>query len=249
MKKIQQEAVYKLWWDYLKKGPDYEKLCYSFQKNKPDPKLLNRFISNWKFFGDVHGDTFDRWWKEKHSFIDRSMRAVWNVSETFVQDSTEVIAYIKALQLRRGEKTRRPTAEEFIKEFSTVNFPGYVYLKISTHSGKKREEIEKEIFEAIKQHKKSCHEGKWAEIYDALNTIRLGLNGPVGVLKYDRIDTLRDYLNVFEKGRPDLKNYKFGNDDSNYRKLNDQYICAERIIKNVENGVFPGNFRTTKAKR
>lgn len=249
MKKIQQKEVYKLWWDYLKKSPDYKNLCISFQENTTDLKLLNRFIWTWKFFGDVHGDTFECWWKKKRSLIDRGKRAVWNVSETFVQDSAEVIGYIQALQIKRGEKTRRPTADEFIKEFSTVNFPGHVYLKICTHSGKTREEFEKEIFEAIKQHKKSCHEGEWAEIYDALDTIRLGSNGPVGVLKYERIDTLRDYLNVYEKGRPDLKNYKFGNDDSNYRKLNDQYICAERIIKNVENGVFPGNFRTAKAKR
>lgn len=246
MKKIQQKKVYKLWWEYLKKSPNYKKLCISFQKNTTDLKLLNRFISNWKFFGDVHGDTFERWWERNNSLIDRSKRVVWNVSETFFQDSAEVIGYIQALQLRRGEKARRPTADEFIKKFATVNFPGYVYLKIATHSGKKREELEKEIFKVIKEHKNSCHGGKWAEIYDALDTLRLGLNGPVGVLKYERIDTLQEYLDAYEKGRPNIKNYKLGNDDPDYRKRNDQYICANRIITNVEEGLFPGEFRTKK---
>jgi hypothetical protein len=252
MKKNQAEAksIYELWWDYLKQSLDYEKLCISFQKNRPNLKLLNRFISNWKFFGDVHSDTFDRWWSEKKdTLIDGERRAVWNVSETFIQDSGEVIAFIQALQRKRGEKVRKPTAEEFVKEFSTVNFPGYVYLKISTHCDRKREELEKEIFKVIKQHKKSCHDGKWGKIYDDLDTLRLGLNGPIGVLKHKQIESLKEYLNRYEKGRPDLKDYGYVNDSSEYRGLNDQYLCAERIIKNVEGGVFPGEFRTAKTER
>jgi|GEM_PF-3069108 len=251
MKKSRKEVeeIFNTWWGYLEQSTDYKKLCTSFQKERPALKLLNKFISTWRFFGDVHSSTFSQWWEAKRDVLTKDGRAAWNISETFIQDGHAVIDYINSVQIIRGAKTRKPTAEEFIEAFSTTKFPGYIYLKVSTHGDKKRDELGKEIFKIIREHKKSCHAGECRGIYDDLNTLRLGLNGPAGALKYERIRELKIYLDIYKNGRPDSRKFKFGNDDANYRKINDQYICAKRIIENVERGVFPGEFRPAVTKR
>lgn len=236
-----EREYYALWWEYLKRSPDYKKFCklHSAKKQYKGPmKLFNQFFLNFKFMGDVHRFDFDDWWQNWQKDRMTSPSKIWPAEDVIKEDIKKTIDYLK------WGKKRKPTLEKFSQHFlqDVIPDPLYFYVKIPL-IGLSINEIKNQLFPILESKKKSAlvkSIAMYTSAYDA--------KSPLSRL---RPGELRRYLEVYDMHI---------NDDperhQKFKKMKPEYIAAKsirrgyfsdlekarRIIKNVEKGIFPGKY-------
>jgi hypothetical protein len=241
-----EEDLYKLWWNYLKLSDDYKEFC-EIMRSVTDketealyeqiedgyktrhPKSEKSFdyynhLSNWAFMGDVHKESFPDWWSTR-PIPEKKPCEIINLGES------DVVAvhphYSFRLALHKRKMKHSPTPEEVIKYlFSSKE---YLFLAIPLTSDLKTQEISKTITsmrkKAIKQYDES-----WAYRF----------RKPFGDIRYaelERYNRVHYLLNVEKLGDKEVKQQTGVFDSSQFSK---DKAKAEAIIRNVEQGLFPG---------
>lgn len=234
-------------------------------------KKLDSFTELFSVFGNVHSDSFENWWerqgqhlKDIHDkYIGRNFDTGL-ISIGFkrpvcgVEDYRE---FIKrdinwCISKFRFKNEREPTCEELgdslLERISSHE--GYVYLVVDVVD-KSLEDLGKQFMEIVKKHKqdtsiKQLKEDHRKYFVPICNTIHKD--------NYIRTKEIKRYLKVYDLKKARWKMAKIIQNispSSNHKEVNVQRAFyqdkkrAEKIIKNVEQGVFPGEYQPSRQKR
>ena len=154
--------VCELWWKYLKRSPNYIEFCEWIEKKKlnadlPIPKKGNWFQlwEGYGFFGNIHVDSFEEWWKRNKEYI-KSMgeggfpRPIEDYTDFVMSDMEDVINNFKRI------KGREPCLQEFKRDFlEKLKFPvSRFYFMVSLFGGKRFEELGKLFMKILSEKRK-----------------------------------------------------------------------------------------------
>jgi hypothetical protein len=265
MLKSKQKKIYELWFEYLKRSVDYKEFCEWYQKKKENPSLNIPFPKKFENiekpsqfrklsepfffingrFGDVHKVSFNTWWAHNKGLLLKD-EMVSQSGPGFVEDYLDYVErdinqVIDDFKLWVGrEPTLSELKEYFIKLLKNY-FPFRAYLMINPleKSSILNKAVNKKILDL--KNKKSLHK-------DLISVNRY--RKPIG---QQRLDKIERYLNAY-----DLKqvNYTW-QEIANSLKYQESYSIdeadlkrevfrdikkAKNIIKNVEEGYFPGKY-------
>lgn len=252
---IYNEEAYKLWWEYLKRSEPYKLYCLSryslslpyfdyelFEletiKNLPDDALLRALYLKFTYdkFGDVHKSSFNDWWEKR-----QSDEAVEDLSEIYKK---EFFSYLKYLKHFRKQPVTHEEIYEMLRDFlKSYPFGDYIFLKINASA--KDKDIRDAVSKAVKTRKKKHTVQldalkKYLLVYDGRKAGKS--DGEIASEVFERVETSTEIS--YMEPRKDQRGAKeplAPKQVSDY--LRDYNKFAERIIKNVEMGNFPGEFR------
>jgi hypothetical protein len=257
MKRIEKDNIenrkniYKLWWEYLKRSDDYKAHCEKYPDavvnsrlfgisywGDPDDEELQKNIMKWErasCFGNVHKDSFEVWWKKFKQLPDEK-----STIEELSPHIDEIIE--NANSSTQGRKSIKSTSKSLREYMEHSCFP-YIYLRINADTFTTNDI--KEIKRIIKSKKvdfvKRRDSGRWDFRYYTRTYFK-----KVGRIRYDE---LQRYLEIFDLRKTGMKwkdifekTYPTMTwDQQNARRsIHTEYEKAEKIIKNVEKGNFPG---------
>jgi hypothetical protein len=267
MTDITDKDIYHLWWEYLKRSESYQLFCawHRERKEKPDLPLPEKLQAAAKdpsehpltylfnVFLDVHAEAyhgqpygFEVWWDRQKHLIQAIQNAAEN--DTRVRDFGRVVhdeMQSAAERLARCEG-RPPSFNDFKGFFRKQlgqSMPPRLYLEIDL-TAPETGPLLKEINEFILKEKKSVRVRAWQLLGDRTTW-------PTSPLVFVE---LKRYLMVYDLNRKGLKIQEIvrkvgtGSQRKNYSDENVQTVFredlakAERIIKNVEQGLFPGYY-------
>ena len=254
---MNKKEIYRLWFKYLKRSENYRKYCeWEREKKKnlilsiPEEfrneqgRYLDFIYSN---FFDVHTSSFDEWWewKTEHEKLREEIRS----PDRSIQDYTNFIneEIQKLVDDFKYYEGRDPTLEEFINSFvQRIENNAKLYLIVDPVE---RTEILMDRFKRIIREKKKEPSVKRLELFwretDEILKSRI------------EFDNLKVYLRVYDLRKQKIKwqnimldeeiariNKDRSVENENDRRLFQLYRQkAERIIKNVEEGYFPGDYQ------
>lgn len=270
---ITSKDFYKLWWKYLKRSDNYKEYCKfvrEFMKEKGKyprteqcPEKFLKKVKNYNSedyilvpmfdvyldFEDVFSRSFDRWWKIRKILQTKRNEIIREEVEIYDLDE-EIDSYIGDFKEFKG---REPTLREFKKGASFSKIFGIdLYLKIDLLSSARIKDLKELIGKIIRERKNS------------LRRLRCRVNlEPFSNNKYKefyppKIDELKRYLDVYDLKKKGLsisaiiekiepnRNSK-GADIQ--RAFYQDIARAKNIIKNVESGIFPGEYQPLKRKK
>lgn len=238
MNKINLKKIYELWIEYLKRSEDYKIVCRYVAQNKkqlplsPVPDELSgkeSLLTTYLFFGDVHTRTPDEiifsieMWKEIFSTMTSPIIDYSDLAESEID---------RLILIFKKSNKRDPNIKELKNAFSLLlKNSGAIYLKVEM-SVATREELEKRFSKILTEQKKRLKEIP-------------SLIPPPSI----RLEDLERYLRVFDYRKDHLKWDKIISIEPHKKSaLHNERIFkrylqyAKKIIKNVENGVFPGEY-------
>jgi hypothetical protein len=251
------KRTYKIWWEYLKLSDKYKDYCEIMDRaegksgreydaiigslselmwtKKKDPWDM---YTTCVFFGNVHQQQFDTWWEKRKGFF---------VNPVFEFSDPDALVFIE-LQLsdayrflRKYDKDYMPTLGDIVKMFTTDK--DYFYVGIPKE-GLNASEISKELTRIRnKMQKKQTSTMKFNPFSIPMQKGKLYL------------ENLEIYLEVYQKKKEgftitDIIIKKEGENIREKKEVlqrlqsdySDYVEKAKRIIKNVENGIFPGSY-------
>ena len=238
MNERELKEIYTLWIEYLKRSRQYISVCEHVDRNNsflpldsfPDElKDIKTLVTNYMIFGDIHKQTLEEtlfkidMWKEVFSSLSSPVE---DYSKRVEEDMNRLIRTFKN---RHG---REPNLDEFISDF--LNFMrdcSFAYLRLNL-SGAKTDALKKGVALFLKERKKYIK-----KIPSLLPSTGI------------RVEELTRYLKIYdhrENGRAwkaIMEDEAFGQKgDDILRGLKRDVHKAKKIIRNVEKGVFPGNY-------
>lgn len=253
-----EREIYNLWWEYLKRSKDYKEYCEFQRRKNIETHAPKKFQVNVKrgyippvtiayhWFGDVHVNSFEKWWE----FHQRKAtnEAVKIVSDSIIDYSDVVTQHMEiCIDSFIAQKGRTPTLDEFTFYFSDYmksDKDGFIYLWVNPwHAPIK--EMTKRFEEIVTEQKRNIPQIQKIEL--ALEKYRKPSS-----LNRIRLDELKRYLQVY-----DLRNrgLKWNDIIKKLNRTDDKAIIeivrvefhrylrkAKAIIKNVERGIFPGEY-------
>ena len=266
METISEKSIYRLWWEYLKRSDDYRKYCLWHRRRREEPGLpvpqkfqgrdgsMESHIFYYIFgvFLDVHADeyrgrpySFDVWWERQKEILKARGRpaqtlTINNYGET-VQKHLQTA--ITALKKNEGRPPSFKDLEGFFAKFIKQAVPPKLFLEIDL-TVRETGVLIRKINERILQEKQSPRIQHWERFSDRTNW-------PDTKLKFYE---LRRYLIIYDLNKKGLKmgqivqkvgtpsqrvNY---NDEAIHSAYREDLAKAKRIIKNVEEGCFPGYY-------
>ncbi len=233
-----KKKVYELWWEYLNRSDKYEKFCQLMSGNNLPESPNIHLLKTWEFFGDVFNKKFDDWWSSCK--IPKLQNSVVGLKEAIDNQSTYTKFRIKTF----SQKNKRPPS---IYEFVQFHDPEFIYLRVSMIHNLTSDDIAKQIVKLRKKQKK-------AGLIREESSLKLKrYYHPTGKI----VKQLKDYLRIYDLQKR-LKWYEvmmeepLENLDAKGEHRTREYKLykqkAKAIIKNVEEGYFPGLY-SRKSKR
>lgn len=239
------KGIDRLWYEYLKRSKDYQDYCELVRKGI-DPFSTEKFKEfseihlNYSYNGDVHSLTFEEWYERKMVFRegllnkDESIQAGPEVIRDLAKDCFN---YFKSV--KKADPSRDDLIEEMIRQVSRNQ--AVLFLKVDVTRCDTKELIGQ--FSKIVREKKKQ---RWTKILGEV--IRL-----THETKSKRINELRTYLKVYDLRKQQRKYEQIieeiernpfnptieGEKIRVYKRYNNK---AKKIIKNAENGTFPGKY-------
>ena len=234
------KEIFELRIKYLKRSEDYKNLCESARETgitlQPVPeqyKGKGNLLFNYVIYGDIYKQTFEETlfkiesWKEIFSSISAPLE---DYSEFIGSDIDGLMENFKKMH------GREPSILEIKANLLyLIKSSGLIYLRVNLSAGK-QEDLKKNS-EILKEQKK------------LIKKIPSLISNP-GI----RLEELERYLRIFDYRKDGLKWDKIVLIESHNKKaLNNERTFkrdlqyAKKIIKNVENGVFPGKYHLETA--
>lgn len=238
------EDIYETWWTALELSVPYEQFCKDMEeaigiKEKRkiglrafDPAWQKYYSNihidflalqaNWLYFGNVHNTTFKQWWKQKKNTL--SPLPVLDLRNPdclrLLKLDDELYGY------KKFHNNECPSGKEILGML-TKNIE-YVFIAVprwdlSIH------EIRNEI-SRICNRKWEPHDKKWQPYVNIKPQLSKGKI---------HIDDIKEYLRIYKRRahNPD------GDIPTGYPNYISIYLAkAKRIINNVENATFPGDY-------
>lgn len=249
--KSQEELkkIYETWWTALQLSEPYETFCeimemainlygkkeflslYEIAEREFADARKKNFSNipadvwaleeNWQYFGNVHKTSFEQWWEQKKSSF--TPLPVLDLSDPTCLDLLTLDMAV--LRFRRDHKNECPSEEEILRMLTGNIY--YVFIAVP-RQGLSIDEIRKEIIR-IRNKQGSL----MPHLQPELNKGKI------------HIKDIKEYLKLYKMvrkehvSRSDLK--------SKYPTYGDyilEYLAkAEKIIRNVENATFPGDYQ------
>lgn len=237
---VTEKEKYQLWRGYLQESPKYKTLCEWHRENQKNPELpwpeeLPRSLGlSFDFFGDIYAVSFEKWWATKK---DRDP-GIGVIEYDRQQANHEIDSTIKNFVRSHG---REPTLHEFKEDFVKRLFdhlPGCSPFRVCFHPSMSTKDLSSQFSELIRAKRELPETQSWEKEY------RRGWLPMTGRFRHDQI---RRYLEVY---RLDKKGKKISDiagalDPYGERDEADFYQDlrhAKKILQNVEDGYFPGNY-------
>lgn len=239
MDKKNLKETYKLWVEYLKRSEDYKTVCQYVAQNKgqlslaplPDGlKGKERLVTTYLFFGDVYTKALDdiifsiEMWKE-----------IFSTDSSPIMDYSDLVEseIDRIVRIFKKSNKREPNINELKNVFSlSLKKSGAIYLKVEI-SVATREQLEKRFSKILTEQKKQLKKiPSLSPPGTSLEELELFLR--VFDYRKERLDW--DKILSIE---PHSKKANFENTKRTFKRYL-QY--AKRIIKNVEKGIFPGEY-------
>lgn len=265
--------VYSLWWEYLCQSFWYREFCEEIHKAKfksvkiPDnlfDRIINKlssisdslrkksrinsycpskFIlkSYWEFFGNIHYDKFERWWENKKDSLVK--RKVFDLRDP---DTFEFFDFQSITRPKKFAPQRFPKPVQILR--SITSDQEYIFVAIPLRD-LTLVDIGKQITQIRKKQMNKCpNKPKW------LSEVNISLEGKKGVdeqkryLEYFKLKTNRTLSEdeiIEKRNKEELERNKHSlkTRDELQRIIHGDVKRAEKIIKNVEKGIFPGKYQ------
>lgn len=244
--------VHEIWWKFLSLSPQYKDFCqimksvtdietedfyrqvnegykilYPEREQSFDYDYYHYNLSNWEFMGDVHLNTFEMWWKS-WKVPKEKLYSIINLRDDDI--IKKLPRYQFALKVHKNTKKEQLKPEEVIKYFT--NSPEYIFIAIPLSDKLKTEEIRKEISKMRKTKKIK---------YENIKKNECRFRIPYGTIELEELNRYYEvYQNyIIDGSNKDEVHKKIGRilDSSLFSKDLNKAIA---IIKNVEQGIFPG---------
>ncbi len=247
-----RKNIYKLWWEYLRRSDGYKTYCEKYPDavndsrlfgvcywGDPDDDEFQKEYMKWcraSCFGNVHNDPFDVWWNKFTQLPDEE--STIEELSTHIDEMMEI-----AYSSTRGRKSIKSTNKSLRVFIERPDLP-YVYLRINADTF---------TTDDIKEIKRIIR-GKKENFIERRDGGRLGMCyykkqyfKEVGRIRYDE---LQRYLKIYDlkitgMKWPDIFKKTYPNkkwNEDNRRSILSEYGKAKKIVKNVENGDFPGKY-------
>lgn len=255
-----RKEVLRLWWEYLKRSNIYkefseyewenEKKGIPFSKIKWPKKFqvkvrgkyeLNPNLRSYRFeYMCVHYITFENWWKYRE-LKEREADSRLEIYD-FKEDINSCIETFKEYNGR--EPTLQEFKDKFVEQKKVFNI--VLYLKIDLLSPFRTEDLLKQIGKILKERRRNPYiRGLRSKVnLEPFSNAEIKEN-------YLRREELWRYLRIYDYKKQDLSMRdvveKEGKDSTNsdIRSMFYQDLKrAEKIIRNVELGIFPGDYQS-----
>lgn len=222
----------------------------------------NPFYGGYMTWGDVFRSTFDKWWSLR---INLPKGAVSDYCERIDSDMLHVQSNLSA------KLGREPSLGEFknnFKEMLGINsFKSYLVVDLSQETNE--DELKKQFIKTIRAKKKAYLLAKEDPIFKQRAAYSRLWETPTKPLRfdevsnylkiYDHVSALKEqkksWKNIFADFHPEIEK-KLSDEtlsitqhdrlltkkESRQRTLHLEFSNANQIIKNVENGLFPGKY-------
>lgn len=240
-KKQERLKFYRLHWEYLRRSELYKELCLWVRKTKKDPtlKLPEKFvlkrdnqtgkimqrhpvIRTYFEHGDIHAHSFEDWFDFKNNNRLRNQKnADEKGIEIYQKEVKQTIKQmIKTYKKDCEEQKIEPTLDEFhdfaeyyLNDWENNWSPTYV-IKSMLFSD------HNDMAEALKE---KCKKTRKTPVF---------------------LDALEEHLKVYDQKISGLKNKQIARDEDDLESdpPRRHRRKAERIIENVEKGIFPGQY-------
>lgn len=244
-----EKEYYRLWWEYLRRSPDYQEFCEWYQESlkksetlipekfeKGKAEIKNSALIRYYDFiaADCHGLSFDDLWKHKKKRIEFSKnwekdRLIQNYSKFAEKDFNTFINYFKKFH------GREPTMNEFKKIYYKDHIDSQLLIIDPRFYEPKEiiQELSKISKEIIRNYRSRMVRidglKRYLQVYDLWK--QTDENGK-------RKFTLKEIIK-----RVGDKSQKEKADDANVqRAFRADLAKAKKIIKNTERGIFPGKY-------
>jgi len=251
--------IYNLWWEYLKRSVKYREFCnwWKHGGKEPLPDHLRQYHqSMWNTytqFGDVNNESFEEWWNvEIETQFPSPYHPYYPESDKNMTDYKSVIGkdILKIHRKFKKEQGREPSIKELIHNlelYMTFWEKERLYLLVEFQHASKAELIE-EFHDFLSDRMKEPH------VTEVLRSIK-GMKGISTIRKKpSTVEELERYLRVYDYRNEGLTYSEVAkamwvitNDDDDYSYDTERIIKrdlrnAKKIIANVENGYFPGQY-------
>jgi hypothetical protein len=268
LEKSQKETT-ALWWEYLKRSDGFKKFCNdidTYCRNQgwnitssdlgrsvhmligpwwekfPASIINEKYVSLLSIWGNVHRDSFDEWWKFSNRMKAKERElfpTVSNYSSSVKDDLDKVVEKFEC------HNYRKPTLDEFKEEIieRLQSSPTDLYLKVNYKKPDSIEDIKRLCGKLIQQKRREKNKSgfKYERLYRAADQL------PSTKI---RLDELKRYLEIFDLFTHEKKSMskvieimsaktQLIIDERQYWR---DLQKAKKIIKNVENGIFPGKY-------
>lgn len=264
--KASEKEIFELWWEYLKESKGYKKWLetglkeyktYLDQLNNyrlSDPPMLRmtgdpKWETLFHMFGDIHTTPFERWWER------RKNRRNTNPLFKEIDDYSNWVGFA-ILQCFTNMKEKATDQKTFEDQFRSAfvnrmkSSPG-LYLTVDVNAD--LDFLTKEFRRLILKHRKEKESELWPfRIHRYLSITRVRFNELKEYLSTYREDLRRKEKNreknwkqIMEAVNPEYK--KAISDPKKQETIRSLYYThlanAKKLIKNAENGNFPGDYR------
>jgi len=250
-----QKKTFKLWIEFLRRSKDYKAFC-EWYRNRSKMRRNKKFMAsspywlkqglNFPMFGDIHDPnySFEKWWNDfekQQAKIEKRHKPIISGLE-LIEQCDALVHFFKTL------KCREPTVNE-VKHLWLTDDGGSCIMKVNI-SGNSPEELRQQFKRLILAKKRE------PIVKEEDRTIKRHWKPSTG---YIRFDELERYLSVYDKFSDGMSVNEIADSDDYYKIHNADWMTkkreiymdiekAERIIKNVEAGNFPGKYEKVKAK-
>ena len=239
--------IYKLWFEFLLLSNNYKDFCEWKRKEKRNasverPEMFKKldillpFVVGYSNFGDIFEIDFEKWWANRKEFLLARRRvSVSNFINLFKTEMENAIAEFKL------DEGRDPSLNEFQGIIlGLIDSPKRDIISVTLTGGETVKDLSLQFAKLIRRSKSKFKANHWRSIGKLPTTTK-------------RIDELQRYLDVYKlslQGRSpreiagQIEYYSRHKSDAQerHRMIRSDRQKAKSIIKNVEQGIFPGKY-------
>lgn len=265
MNKDKLRSFYFLWWECLKRSKKYEQFCSSVRRSKavleslrylPNGEL-NPLFNTYILFGDVFVREYEDFWGEVEPYKDEAREVVVlrpDRLRKIISRAVDFTIYDLESSTDRSDSKFKENLSSHI--LSMIDISHGCLIAINFFTDKKTKELARLIYQAVKEEKT-----RFFTRPDTIRSYERWMKRNWATSRYVYLDHISEYLQVFDLRKagktwweialemPHPRMPKDGNIDSEVFKaeikvdLQRKFRKAQRIIKNVEKGTFPGDYQ------
>jgi len=260
-----KKDIYRLWWEYLRRNPDYKEFCNWAGSRKieeliddPNPPekfpciegvKIHDFYWNYKDWGNIHKESFDQFWMRIKVYSD----AILDYAEKIEED-------IDLIMCIYGSKKNLSLAELRYRLIDWIRYGEHLYLVVELNGSGDLENLTQNFRTLVKAKMQKNRQKfrRWRLRKFPTNPIRYK---PLKkyLATYDRVLCLKKknkkWPQIFADFYPKIErelsdetlsaaeyDEKLSRKENLLRYLKEEYANAKRIISNVGKGEFPGKY-------
>lgn len=259
---VKSKEYYSLMWEYLKRSKKYQLFCEQFlglspmqlleadevsrfaKKQKINPVI---FVNYYSAFGNIHASDFNKWWEKYEQDMRSSKLIVSDLStdNEFLFNLTNLISGI-IFQFRKRNISKFSAEDNFTIRKSIQNFfscvgKDSVYLKLNINRRMNYENVSSIIRKIITE------KNNIRQIPQSTKVNRFMKNEiNIYLQVYDLRKQGMTYQNIIKKISTNKVEVDNPEDRDFWSIYARKFRYAKRIINNVENGKFPGEYEDEK---